>query len=368
MQKKKLNLILLLCVAGVLLLVGALGAARAGRIRSDTPILIEEAEVDVIDIAIADVTPAPTPVPELPEYAVTLLVNRRPVMTLASAPEMQRVLWEYLQQSAVAPEGEQFISAKFNGELIIVEPEGGARVVTAEDAARRMQNAPGLVPVQVLALRGQKTESEVEKTESEDKALARGTRIITQLGAGAVTQAVTEVSYVAGEAAQTGEPQTQTLREARATIIKNGAYTKRDTSGEPDKKEGKKGKDAGGLKLVWPMRGGVSSNFGFREGRMHNGVDIENSAGTRVVAPGEGVVVYCGERGEYGFVVDIDHGNGFLSRLTHLADVQAEYNQRVFAGDQIGVLADNSTAGKKPRLHYELIIDGVPYNPSFYVS
>ena len=355
-------------MTGVLLLVGALGVARARRIRSDTPILIEEAVIDVIDITTVDVTPAPTPAPQLPEYAVTLLVDRRPVMTLASEPETQRVLWEHLKQSAAAPEGEQFVSAKFASELIIVEPEGGAQVVSAEEAALLMQNTPRLVPVQVLALRRQRTEAEAEKTESEDKALARGTRIITQLGAGAVTQTVSEVSYVAGETAQTGQPQTQTLREARATIIKNGAYTKRDTSGEPDKREGEKGKSAGGLKLGWPMRGSVSSNFGFREGRMHNGVDIENSAGTRIVAPGEGVVVYCGERGEYGFVVDIDHGNGFLSRLTHLSEVAVEYNQRVFADDQIGVLADNSAEGKKPHLHYELIVDNVPYNPSFYAS
>jgi len=96
-------------------------------------------------------------------------------------------------------------------------------------------------------------------------------------------------------------------------------------------------------------------------------LEISNSAGTKIVAPGEGVVVYCGERGAYGFVVDIDHGNGFVSRLTHLTDVQVELNQRVFIGDAVGNLAESEDGGK-PVLHYELIIDGIPYNPLFYID
>ena len=83
------------------------------------------------------------------------------------------------------------------------------------------------------------------------------------------------------------------------------------------------------------MRGQVVHYFGYVNGKMNYGLEISNSAGTNIVAPGEGVVVYCAERGAYGFVVDIDHGNGFVSRLTHLADVQVELNQRVFIGDTV---------------------------------
>ena len=69
----------------------------------------------------------------------------------------------------------------------------------------------------------------------------------------------------------------------------------------------------------------------------------------------------------YGYVVDIDHGNGFVSRLTHLTNVQVEMNQRVFAGDLIGSLAEDEDGGK-PIFHYELIIDGIPYNPLYYID
>ena len=66
-------------------------------------------------------------------------------------------------------------------------------------------------------------------------------------------------------------------------------------------------------------------------------------------------------------VVEIDHGNGFVSRLTHCADLQVELNQRVFQGDTVAVLAENTEGSGKPHLHYELLIDGVPYNPYYYL-
>ena len=116
------------------------------------------------------------------------------------------------------------------------------------------------------------------------------------------------------------------------------------------------------------MRGSVTSSFGFRDGNMHNGMDVAAAAGTEIAAPGEGVVIYCAERGAYGFVVDIDHGNGFVSRLTHLAGVSLELNQRVFGGEAIGTLSDEFDVGVKPHLHYELMIDGIPYNPAFYLD
>jgi len=367
MQNKKLNRIFLLCAAGVLVVVGVFGLLRANKIISNTPVVIEQPMADIVNVIVTTPSPEPSITPTMPDTAVTLLVSRKPVLTLSSEAEAQRLLWEYLKDSAHAPEGEQFVSAKFAQELILTKPEPDAQLVPPDEAAALMRSMPGLVPVQVTTLRLERAEAEAEQLLSEDAALSKGMRIITQLGAGAITQITTQVNYIAGVATPLS-PVTETLREPRTTIVRTGTYTKRDTSGEPDKQEGKKGKAADGLKLDWPIRGSVSSRFGFRNGSMHNGMDFEAKAGTAITAPGEGIVVYCGTRGAYGFVVDIDHGNGFLSRLTHLADVQVEYNQRVFLDEPIGVLADNSADGKKPHLHYELIIDGVPFNPEFYVS
>ena len=123
----------------------------------------------------------------------------------------------------------------------------------------------------------------------------------------------------------------------------------------------------GSLQLSYPLRGTVTGYFGMIDGVMNDGVDIQAKAGAAVAAPGEGVVVYCAQRGEYGFVVEIDHGNGFLSRLAHLDGVAVEMRQRVFSGDVIGAVAKPGD-GSKPFLHYELHVGAIPVNPLLYID
>ena len=368
MSKKVFNRICILSAAGILAAFAIVAIVRRKNALVSEPIVIGQAVIDVIDINAVTVTPEPTAAPAVPRDAVTLLVGRRPVLSLASEPEAQRLLWEYLQSCAVAPEGERFVSARFAEEIIIGPVDAGATVSDFAEAAEQLRNTPALVPVLVTTERVETATADVTVTSDEEKALSKGTRIVRQVGAGAVTQSLVTVEYVAGTEARATEPVVTTVSPARATLIETGAYTKKDTSGEPGKGEGERGKDAGALTLQYPMRGSVARRFGYCEGVMHNGLDIENSAKTQIVAPGEGVVVYCGERGAYGYTVDIDHGNGFLSRLTHLQQSTVELNQRVFAGEAVGVLAPLSDSRDKPHLHYELIIDNVPYNPEFYIA
>ncbi len=368
MNKKLLNRIFLLSAAGVLLLLGIIGAVRALQPEEpDELVVFDEAETEVIDIQAVEVTPTASPEPERYENTVTLLVDRTAVMTLASEYEAKQLLWDYLTLCAVAPEGERFVSARFDCELILTQADPYEAPLAASEALTILESNPKIVPVYVAAQRITYTEDSPKLQESTENALAKGTRIFTQIGAGVKTETITEVAYRAGEATELGQPVTITLREARATIIRTGTYTKKDTSGKSQRLEGPDGKDSSDLALSYPMRGQMATFFGYNGGVMNNGIDITNDAGTKIVAPGEGLVVYCGERGAYGFVVDINHGNGFVSRLTHLADVQVEMNQRVFQGDQIGTLAKDEDGGK-PVFHYELMVDGIPYNPLYYFN
>lgn len=367
MEKKKLNRIFLLAAAGVLLALGIVGAVRALRPEVQTePLLVEQAEPELVSIEALETTPEPTLEPVSYQSTVTLLADRVPVMTLGSELAAKQMLWEYLSSSAVAPEGERFVSARFDCELILTQADPYVKPLEAGEALAMLEANPELVPVQVTTIRAERTESSPEITQSTESALPKGTRIVTQLGAGAVSETSVEMTYRAGDVVSSGTPVTKTLREARNTILRVGSYAK-SSSGKTTRLEGPEGKSKGDLKLAYPMRGQVAGYFGYTDGIMNYGLDISNSAGTKVSAPGEGLVVYCGERGAYGFVVDIDHGNGFVSRLTHLSDVQVEMNQRVFLGDTVGTLAADEDGGK-PTLHYELIIDGIPYNPLYYID
>ena len=368
MDKKLLNRIFLLTAAGVLLALGSIGALRAARPVVNTgPVVFEQATIDTVDVETVQETPTPTQEPIRYSNTVTLLVDRAPVMTLASELAAKQMLWEYLESHAIAPEGERFLSAKFDCELILTQGDPLIKPMEAGEALSMLAQNPALVPVLVTTLYTQLSETSPAISESSEPALPKGARIIAQLGTATVTQTVSQRTYRAGVLQSTSAEETKTLHTARETIVRTGTYTKADTSGSPDRLEGVEGKSRGDLKLGYPMRGQVVRFFGYVNGKMNYGLEISNSAGTNVVAPGEGVVVYSGERGAYGFVVDIDHGNGFVSRLTHLADVQVELNQRVFIGDTVGKLAEDAD-GKKPVLHYELIIDGIPYNPLFYIK
>ena len=368
LDKKRLNRIFLLSAAGILLVLGALGVLRAMRPVVDTsPVVVEEAKVETVNVETVDASPAPTAEPETYEDTVLLLVNRVPLMTLSSELAAKQMLWEYLSSLAVAPEGERFLSAKFDCELILAQADPTIKPMDEGAALSMLSQNLALVPVVVTTLRTETSETPPAVSETTEPALPKGERIITQLGTGSLTQTSMQAVYRAGALLETGAPETKTLRLARETMIRTGTYTKAKTSGTPDRLEGVEGKSKGDLKLGYPMRGQVVHYFGYVEGKMNYGLEISNSAGTNIVAPGEGVVVYCGERGAYGFVVDIDHGNGFVSRLTHLSDVQVELNQRVFIGDPVGKLTPDADGGK-PVLHYELLIDGIPYNPLFYIG
>ena len=367
MDKKFLNRIFLIAAAGVLLTLGVVGALRAAQPEPQTdPVVLEEAQPEMVSVDAVETTPAPTIEPLSYQNTVTLLVDRVPVMTLGSELAAKQMLWEYLS-STTAPEGEQFLSARFDCELILTPGDPYVKPLEAGEALEMLKSNPALVPIRLTTLRTQVSEASPEVISSEESALPKGMRIITQLGAGAESETSVQAMYRAGVLLETGTPLTTTLREARATMLRTGTYTKKDTSGTPDRLEGPEGKSKGSLKLGYPMRGQLTGYFGYTNGKMNYGLNIMNMPGTNIVAPGEGVVVYCGERGAYGFVVDIDHGNGFLSRLTHLKDVQVELNQRVFQGDKIGTLAEDED-GDKATFHYEVIVDGIPYNPLYYID
>lgn len=367
MDKKLLNRIFFLSTAGVLLLLAVIGALRAARPEAQTgPVIVEQAEIDRISVETQMPTPEPTSEPMTYSDTVTLLVDRVPVMTLSSEFAAKQMLWEYLS-SAAAPEGERFLSAKFDCELILVPGDPLVKPLEAASALQTLLQNPNMVPVRLTTMRTEQIETAPEMSQSTEPALPKGARVIAQLGAGALSETRIQAVYHAGVLVETGLPETRTIRAARETIVRTGTYTKAKTSGTPDRLEGVQGKSKGDLKLGYPMRGQVVYHFGYVYGKMNYGLRISNSAGTNIVAPGEGVVVYCAERGAYGFVVDIDHGNGFVSRLTHLADVQVEMNQRVFIGDVVGKLAADAESNK-PVLHYELLIDGIPYNPLFYIG
>jgi len=105
----------------------------------------------------------------------------------------------------------------------------------------------------------------------------------------------------------------------------------------------------------------VTSCFGPRWGRMHEGVDLAAPDGTPIVAAGSGVVMRAGPAEGYGNAVLIDHGDGWLTHYGHLSVITVVAGQHVAAGQQIG--NEGSTGHSTgPHLHFE-VHQGFYQNP-----
>jgi murein DD-endopeptidase MepM/ murein hydrolase activator NlpD len=122
----------------------------------------------------------------------------------------------------------------------------------------------------------------------------------------------------------------------------------------------------------WPVRGGVSSEFGRRlspwskEPEFHGGLDISADRGTPVRAPASGQVFFAGPHGEFGLTVILDHGQDIRTIYGHLSKIMVAQNQRVERGSEIA-LTGNTGRSSGPHLHYEILVKGQPVNPRAYL-
>lgn len=119
--------------------------------------------------------------------------------------------------------------------------------------------------------------------------------------------------------------------------------------------------------FLMPTRGTISSRYGMRNGRMHRGLDIAAKTGTPIYAADGGTVTFSGWKGNYGNMVEIDHGNGYKTRYAHASKLLVKKGEKVYKGQHI---ANVGSTGRStgPHLHLEVLKNGVYQNPSNYVK
>ena len=118
--------------------------------------------------------------------------------------------------------------------------------------------------------------------------------------------------------------------------------------------------------LVWPVNGPVTSRFGMRWGRMHEGIDIGAGAGTPIAAAGAGRVIVAGWQGGYGNLVVIDHGNGIATAYGHQSQIAVGVGAEVPAGTVIGYVGSTGHS-TGPHLHFEVRVGGSARDPLQYL-
>ncbi len=123
------------------------------------------------------------------------------------------------------------------------------------------------------------------------------------------------------------------------------------------------------LPTIWAHLGKINNEFGFRRnpfgGRsyeFHSGMDIDGERGDMVVAPANGTVLKAGWQGGYGYLIEIDHGNGLTTRYGHLSKVGVKEGDLIQRGQLIGLIGSTGRS-TGPHLHYELRLDDKAINP-----
>lgn len=309
--------------------------------------------------ASAGATAEPTAAPEFVKTAV--VVDGESVAVLSSYEAAVTLLDEVLEHY-------RFISnasaAEFMNQVELVKAAGDAEADASSEAYERLtsQSTP-------FRVRCRLTESELKpipystKVE-ENGALMKGMRVVKRYGREGRHVKTTESVLINGVVEETRVTEDYVAIEAVDAVISVGTLEPRD--GKPGPDEGKKGRDAGNLEFIRPIEGSIALNFGRYNGSMHLGLDYSSLEGADVVASCSGTVTCLMERGGYGLVVEIDHGNGFLTRYAKLSGSLVKLGDRVEQGQTVGTAGELESGGFG--LHFELRIDGFAFNPRYYLK
>jgi len=118
--------------------------------------------------------------------------------------------------------------------------------------------------------------------------------------------------------------------------------------------------------FAWPVSGPVTSGYGLRWGRMHEGIDIAVSLGTAVRAAAAGTVIYAGWLGGYGNLVVVDHGSGLSTAYAHNTSFAVSVGQQVAAG-QVVSYSGSTGHSSGPHVHFEVRLNGSAVDPLGYL-
>ena len=123
------------------------------------------------------------------------------------------------------------------------------------------------------------------------------------------------------------------------------------------------------LPTMWAHLGKINNEFGFRRnpfgGRsyeFHPGLDISGDKGDAVIAPANGTIVKAGWMGGYGNLIEIDHGNGLLTRYGHLSKIEVQPGDTIERGQEIGLIGSTGRS-TGPHLHFEIRLGDKAINP-----
>lgn len=127
------------------------------------------------------------------------------------------------------------------------------------------------------------------------------------------------------------------------------------------------------LPTYWPTKGVIESEFGnrlhpiYKKYMDHTGADIGGKKGNSIYAAATGKVIFVGKSSGYGNYLDIDHGNGIVTRYAHCSKLLVTKGQSVKVGDKIALVGNTGTT-TGPHLHFEVRINNTAVDPTLFIG
>ncbi len=190
--------------------------------------------------------------------------------------------------------------------------------------------------------------------EVKDSSIYRGTTKVKTAGVKGKKQVVADVVYKDGKEIERTILNTQVLSQPVDKVVLVGTKTPPKTMATG--------------KLRRPVVGGyISSNYGYRRREFHTGVDFAIAYGSKVLAADGGTVSYSGWKGDYGYLVIINHGNGLQTYYAHNSKLLVRVGQKVAKGEQIAKIGSTGRS-TGPHCHFEVRVNGKHVSPWRYIS
>ena len=232
-----------------------------------------------------------------------------------------------------------------------------ARLLRLEAVSERVAGMAGMKPEEFKAIEAPPSAASAAMGSSGGASAAAGGPMVSLKDTGPATTSAEILAALTGQVEHLhvlGERHADVL-----TLIESHLFEKR--------------LDALLMPSTQPVEGPIGSGFGFRSdpftGRpaLHTGLDFPADPGTSIVAAAGGVVLSAGPHPQYGLLVELDHGNGLVTRYAHTSRMLVKQGDLVKRGQRIAEVG-NTGRSTGPHLHFEVLVDGVQQNPARFLQ
>jgi murein DD-endopeptidase MepM/ murein hydrolase activator NlpD len=228
------------------------------------------------------------------------------------------------------------------------------------DTIKRLQGEMRVAKQQTAATEAEVSEATVVLAKkTEEQRAARAALLARQAAFAAARDSKQSLLVDVRQQRQANQEDLEAMQAASAAIAAQLA----GSSGSPGGGGGGGSPSSSGF--IWPVSGPITSGFGWRWGRMHEGIDIGAPCGTPIRAAASGTIVYAGWMDGYGNIIVIDHGGGLGTAYAHQSAIYVGGGS-VSQGQTIGAVGSTGHS-TGCHLHFEVRVNGTPVDPLGYL-